>query len=1029
MDEEQVLSKLIQLFKLYFHDHGLLFRCPILGLWLKSGMDTDFFFTKALQWLLDLARVQGLPLCFRQCLAKLLMTKELRTEEHFREAIKLARLFNRCTKKPKRGLWVAEEALPLDTDVKNHFDRLKLSHQGTAYEPLFTELIQTLHGVPIRPVQTDEITAKNNESKILKEERQMKSLKRKSLLPPPGEKRAPVPHSVMIQRRVEDSDLGMQLEFKIEETIAEFEAPAPKSLSELIDCEEQAEKYLEASNCTEEVTMALKALRVASQKQTDMSDQAHGSACSQLGENKMIETDAKVISLQEIFSTLLTSDLTEKQRGDETTFLYQLLENFITSEWDGELTPQEMSDLLRSNAFGEATPNELKNLVAKSFVLSLNKHAKDVSFIQQVETQVFDCLVDYATTEAGNNFLLPVTQTLTHDSINPDQLNSEVFPKLTEFLKKMAVEQFLQNDAKVLSILRLIRLKCRSYSIDTAEMMFKYLESGLRQTGRLYCAQWLQLTVNQIKMQKDQWNSNTFPHADILTEIIATKPIILTLAGKNPLYFTHSINQPVLEILNHYKIKQSRSQWTVTKYISKLFGKDAKPLETLSQGWEDGLKEGLKYLSQLADSIPKAIFEAVDKVFVEQDNRSVLPACAEFICECSKRRRNSEQITMSSAFLKQLSRRLRSSPSDSDRLQYLECLHGLREWQELPEDIFRVYHLEVGAVRLLSVSKGGHEKKLVSNWGMDVPPNIAADVTKGILQSMKNYLPYSHKGYFLSEGIIQAFKSYIDAEYEAGQRIAYQGTKWTSSERSLYNNVDLIEGVLTAAANNGEVVPESLLSQMLYGFSDLPLKNHGFALGWACLENQSLPDEPLSKIWKYLRKTKEVLDGSTMLRSHVRIICASYLFNRELPTSPEKSECSSSKFRKLFDIGKRRKKPAHRENLIFFLFKKFYPGKSSVATGVRETEELLLRAHRLAEINVGKVSNPLDADPERCPQNKSEEEEEFQKFIRCKVLVGSHYVFRKLDYQRRLISSLRSNSDIRRIFADQLRGKVKKEDA
>ena len=359
-----------------------------------------------------------------------------------------------------------------------------------------------------------------------------------------------------------------------------------------------------------------------------------------------------------------------------------------------------MSNLLRSNAFKEGTPNELKNLVAKSFVFSLSKHSKDASFITQVEKHVLECLVAHATTEAGNNLLLPVTKTLLHASTNSDQLNSEIFSKLTNFLRNMGEEDFLQNDSTVVPILKLIRDKCRSYSMDTTAVMCKYLESGRSQTGRLYCTQWLQLTVQGINDQKDHWNSMTFPYADILTEILATKPIILTLAGKQPLYFTHSINQPILDILNHFKVKLRKSQWKVTKYIWKLFGKDAKPQETLSEGWEDALKEGLKYLSNLADAIPKSILEAVDKVFVEQDNCSVLPACATFISECAKRWLNPEQATMSAQFLEQLCRCLCLSYSASQRLQYLECLHVLREWQDLPDNIFRLYHVEVGAIRL-----------------------------------------------------------------------------------------------------------------------------------------------------------------------------------------------------------------------------------------------------------------------------------------------------------------------------------------
>ena len=125
MNEEQVLSELVQLFMLNFYEKKPYFHNSIVELWIRSGMDTDFFFTKALQWLLDVARIHGLPRCFHQCLAHLLMMKELSTEDDLREAIKLTRLFNHCSNQTRFGNQREKDMdFPFDmyVYVQNHFD-------------------------------------------------------------------------------------------------------------------------------------------------------------------------------------------------------------------------------------------------------------------------------------------------------------------------------------------------------------------------------------------------------------------------------------------------------------------------------------------------------------------------------------------------------------------------------------------------------------------------------------------------------------------------------------------------------------------------------------------------------------------------------------------------------------------------------------------------------------------------------------------------------------------------------------------
>ena len=202
---------------------------------------------------------------------------------------------------------------------------------------------------------------------------------------------------------------------------------------------------------------------------------------------------------------------------------------------------------------------------------------------------------------------------------------------LTEYLKNRMEDK--NQELTVIAILKLIRDKCKTYSPDMIYTVSKYLDSGSNPTARIYAAQWLNRvaieasiyldadTLNilekflhdsndfvkynaraafatKIKKQSQERTPESFRYADILTEIIATEPVILTLAGKKPHYFTYSINLPILQILNHYKVQHRKSQLRVATAIANLFGKDSSPSETLSPGWEEALKEGLKYLSK-----------------------------------------------------------------------------------------------------------------------------------------------------------------------------------------------------------------------------------------------------------------------------------------------------------------------------------------------------------------------------------------------------------------------------------------------
>ena len=273
-------------------------------------------------------------------------------------------------------------------------------------------------------------------------------------------------------------------------------------------------------------------------------------------------------------------------------------------------------------------------------------------------------------------------------------------------------------------------------------------------------------------------------------------------------------------------------------------------------------------------------------------------------------------------------------------------------------------------------------------------------VTAGILRQIEEYLNYANEGYFLSEGIIEAYKS-------------------LRSSRSSDNSI--LAG-LTAVAEKGQVIPGSLFCDVAEIFSNAPPEEDDFELSRdfkldkisvaflrAFLKNQSLPDQWLTRIWEFLRKTKRPLKSEGSVESFLIILCTSYLLNRNLPPSPENHESSNSTMLK----------PSPKENLIFFLFGKFFTKEASKDVTLRGTTDLLLRANELAQKNTAQAST---AGPKASTSANVTEEElrEFQKSMACRAMAGYGYIFWNLDFQRRFIQSLRSNSAIRKLLKNML---------
>ena len=556
MDEGQVLSELDQLYQLHFHGSSqLAFHDAISKVWATSGLDFRFFCPEALSRLGDLGRIHGLPTCLRQCLKQRLEAGELKTYEYRRVSKKLERLFEYSA---TNGLHYKFGT----TERRNAilFDNVKLE------EPLKTARSRVDEAG--NPVGSEELKSK---------EREMEKLKRKSLLSSSngGNRRAPLPHSVLVQKRVTDLDFGIQVTIEDQQILAELEQAETLSPSELAYYEEQARTHLEKGSFTEEVAGIVQTLLVASERQAGTDETVKESVDGLVEETQLIESSAEATSLYDMFSTLLTSSTIQGISADVSEFLYPFIEHYISNGWGGVLTSKEMSDLLQVEAFkkAEVVPAELGGLLAKSFILTLRHHSEAGALISIVEEKVLDFIVTQATTNQDFNLLLHITWILTHSSTSPDQLGCAIFSKLVDFLKNMAEDQFLLNNSTVISVLRLIQDRCRTYSTDTIQVTSKYLESGISQAGRTYCAQWLKraateadmfldektLTIlkdrlddsdpcikynaraafaTEIHKQRSQWIPETFSHGILLSHIIATEPIILTLSGQQPEYFT-----------------------------------------------------------------------------------------------------------------------------------------------------------------------------------------------------------------------------------------------------------------------------------------------------------------------------------------------------------------------------------------------------------------------------------------------------------------------------------------------------------
>ena len=172
------------------------FHDAISQLWVQSGLDTDFFNPQAFPWLLDLARIHGLPTCFKPCLQQLATKRQLSTEEDLLEAIKLAKLFQHSVMNGLHGRFgnIERRAEPMcavpgrkSPDPTDYFySHLKKNEKEIAQHPLFTELVRTIFaaefGSRFLPAEVAETKSEADEKSTWKKDRQLERMKRRSIL-------------------------------------------------------------------------------------------------------------------------------------------------------------------------------------------------------------------------------------------------------------------------------------------------------------------------------------------------------------------------------------------------------------------------------------------------------------------------------------------------------------------------------------------------------------------------------------------------------------------------------------------------------------------------------------------------------------------------------------------------------------------------------------------------------------------------------------------------------------------------------
>ena len=112
---------------------------------------------------------------------------------------------------------------------------------------------------------------------------------------------------------------------------------------------------------------------------------------------------------------------------------------------------------------------------------------------------------------------------------------------------------------------------------------------------------------------------------------------------------------------------------------------------------------------------------AAEKIFLkaalEDDNEELAIACLAFIVESIERNRHeTEHYQASERLLQTISTRMIRMPDPI----YPQCLHALTSIQEIPQDLFPRYHLEMACVRMEPEPKP-NVKSFLKSHGLDVP--------------------------------------------------------------------------------------------------------------------------------------------------------------------------------------------------------------------------------------------------------------------------------------------------------------------
>ena len=258
---------------------------------------------------------------------------------------------------------------------------------------------------------------------------------------------------------------------------------------------------------------------------------------------------------------------------------------------------------------------------------------------------------------------------------------------------------------------------------------------------------------------RDSMIAAYFPH------MFATRPVILSAPG-GPVAaedFTHQINGPLLKLLKGAKNIPKAAKRALLKFVkscAKVTQKDS--LETRSD-----LRKALKLLTKSEPHL-KGTVGVTEKIFLKAANEYDDEKLAVRSIACLIKSIESglhEDYQASARLLSAISNRMIRKASSL----YPQCLHVLSSIQELPQDIFNFYLLEMASFRI-SPEFLPEEEAFLEYYGLAVHGSTPAlaDLAYCIQEYYKDGAPVT----------IRTARSLLNCLSE--QRVDEQGLLWSS---------------------------------------------------------------------------------------------------------------------------------------------------------------------------------------------------------------------------------------------------------